>query len=655
MPGKKVPFHGILTVGSTKEEALALYRDVALGRGAKAMASLSGDSGLSFVTSLSTEIEMFNPQTGDLDLEQKDELLKGLDFQKSESSNVEMHICQCSDGCGAYLAFDDPGLVQHCPACASDVDPEAEIEDEPAAADPEPASEPEEEPEEDDADADADAEDTGDEESESEDGDDAEEPDLEGEGDEDEVGEDGADEEGGPIVVASDSPSRALQMFRAQMGRRMVSVSGDNAEVDTEYVVCSSAECGAHILGTTEIHECPACLSAVEEPEVDLDRAIEAEEDADLDPEDDEEGDDAESESGCGKPKATSEDEGDESGEDLGVEGGSDEDEGDEEGDGDEDDAEPEADPAVDPDPAASESSEADPKPAAAVEGAADPAAPAVEAKPASDVPLEQSVVESSAFAAIASDDKASALDFSFSSCIMGKPLWTAYHEGQPIAVCGVDDVKAENKALFADSKFGYLALNAARELGTVAALKELGFRPVVHQVSVSKKVDELVGAGVAEARAQLDAERKDYSERLVAALATSAIGITRGYFPNVQNPIKAALWDALSAAGVKQPEILIDKVFMAKADDYHRALFDKALDIIAKPLEVQESLSRTVLDFNYRAVASTEPKTSTAGDLGTVVQQSESSVNHQQVSTSSAGAPNIELAIATLGSLGRR
>lgn len=647
MPGKKVPFHGILTVGSTKEEALALYRDVALGRGAKAMASLSGDSGLSFVTSLSTEIEMFNPQTGDLDLEQKDELLKGLDFQKSESSNVEMHICQCSDGCGAYLAFDDPGLVQHCPACASDVDPEADVEDEPAP-EPEPAADPEEDPEEDEGDEESESEES---ESESEDDGDDDDADLDGE-DEDEVGEDGADEEGGPIVVASDSPSRALQMFRSQMSRRMVSVSGDNAEVDTEYVVCSSAECGAHILGTTEIHECPACLSAVEEPEVDLDRAIEAEEDADLDPEDDEEGDDEESESGCNKRSATAEDEGDETGEDLGV--GDDDGDESEEDEGESEDA-PESEPEDAPEteePAASESSEVtDPAPAEAAPAAeAQPAA-----EPASEVPLEQTVVESSAFAAIAGDDKASALDFSFSSSIMGKPLWTAYHEGQPIAVCGVDDVKAENKALFADSKFGYLALNAARELGTVAALKELGFRPVVHQVSVSKKVDELVGAGVAEARAQLDAERKDYSERLVAALATSAIGITRGYFPNVQNPIKAALWDALSAAGVKQPEILIDKVFMAKADDYHRALFDKALDIIAKPLEVQESLSRTVLDFNYRAVASTEPKTSTAGDLGTVVQQSESSVNHQQVSTSSAGAPNIELAIATLGSLGRR
>ena len=104
----------------------------------------------------------------------------------------------------------------------------------------------------------------------------------------------------------------------------------------------------------------------------------------------------------------------------------------------------------------------------------------------------------------------------------------------------------------------------------------------------------------MAEAKANLDRDQKEYSERLLSAMATAAIGLNRGFFPGEGNPVKAALYDALSAVGVKNADVVIHNAFRTSSDDYHKSLFAKACDIIAKPLEVQESLAKAVLGTNY-------------------------------------------------------
>jgi hypothetical protein len=209
-------------------------------------------------------------------------------------------------------------------------------------------------------------------------------------------------------------------------------------------------------------------------------------------------------------------------------------------------------------------------------------------------------------------EDAHKGLDVSFSHSIAGSAMWTAYFNGMPVAIASKLNAGA-NADIFENPAFGNAVIASARELGVKNTLTEMGFKGIAHEISISSVVTDKVNAQVAEAKAGLDRDRQEHAERLMAALATAAIGINRGFFQDTNNPVKAALWNAMSSAGVKNAEVLIDNAFRTSNDEYHRSLFAKASEIIGQPLEVQESLSKAVLGTNYMNAA-----TASAANTGT-------------------------------------
>jgi len=133
--------------------------------------------------------------------------------------------------------------------------------------------------------------------------------------------------------------------------------------------------------------------------------------------------------------------------------------------------------------------------------------------------------------------------------------------------------------------------------------------------VIVDKTVKERVEAEVATAKEALAAQQKVFSERFMAALATAAIGINRGFFTGLENPVKATLWNTLASAGIKNPEIIIDAAFKSSADTYHKVLFAKANDIMSNPLAVQESLSQAILGTTYQTATAADAPAQTIED----------------------------------------
>lgn len=628
---KGTAFHGILAVGRSKTDAVNQYRLLAMGKGA--VAQVSGERDLAFITQASHAEQMFNPLTGNMDLESDSSMLEKFEFASNSSADVEVNHLVCESGCGVHVVYDSESLVKYCPQCTSplsahasdDEDGEGEDESDEDESDVEDLG---------DADAESDSEDC-------ESGDDEEDED-EGEDDSDEESDDEEESDDDSTVVVSSSFEEAMQVFASN--KEMESRSSDE-QLRVQYVVCSSDECKVHILSDKVMSECPVCQSSVEEPAeapvgvVDL----------------------ATEETG----ESTSEDEvpGD-------TEGGEDEDTGsddtsdaDDESSEDEDAGEGEGEEeAGEADASADEEGEDKTNALTVLDDQSTDAEDSSEEDEdeGEDDELSEDSEEISADSDMDESASADQLDVSYSSSVGGNAAWTAYHKGVPVAMAR-KATAGKNADIFDTPSFGHAVLASAKVVGVKKALVELGFDTIKHKVSVSKEVRRMVDAQVAEQRAALSSEISGFQERFAAALATAAIGINRGFFADVKNPLKESLWNAMSSAGIRNPEVLIDNAFRAHGDAYHKVLFAQANDIAAKPAEVQESLSKTILGTNYQAVSSEQPGTSVEDRLagmGTSVSTEQKPGAGAAVSTSSevdvVGMQKIHRAVSSLGRRGR-
>ena len=569
---KKLQMLGILATGRTKADAVNNYRLLALGKGATMQVSESHNT--AFVAQASGAESMFDPQNGDQTLVQKPEMLKKLEFASHSSDRVEVEHLVCASGCGTHVVFDSPALVNYCPKCTSSMSEDVAADEEDVVAD----------------NLDMDNEDETsipeDDEETSESGDEAEESEetpeeeaTEDESSEDESDEDSADDEGAddaeesmssedePLVVVCSSLNEAIGLYRKHSNK---SLSGEGT-VSAEYLVCTSSDCGAHIVGDVSVSSCPNCGSATAEPssvseseeELEIDTGISDDEDADEDSQVDpaeEEAEEAE-ESEAGSCKASDEEEdtaaGDSEQNDIGI------------SDGEETDTEVEEAPA-EATPVDEESSES------------------------TEINVCDYIPESAS-----SDD----LDVAYAACVNSQSCWTAYYKGTPVATI-LKAQAGDNADLFDSPKFGHVAIAVAKQAGVKQALTELGFKPIRHEVSLSQEISRIVAERTEQATEQAEQAVASHIESFEAALATALIGMNRGFFQGKANPLKAALCSSLSSTGVRSPEVLVDRVFSANHDSMLKEAVALAKEIMAKPAEVQESLSRTIMDMSYQGTS---------------------------------------------------
>ncbi len=631
MPKKETQFHGILAVGRTKTDAINNYRLLAMSKGA----AVQVDSGrsIAFVTQASSADGMFNPMSGNMDLETDEDVLKQLEFASNSSGDVEVNHLVCTSGCGAHIIFDSAELVKFCPHCTSALSSDEGDEESEESEDVDFDDDEDDSDVEDDAGEDLDASESGDED-ESEDGDeDSDESDEESEdgdeaGDEEESDEDSdepaeddadskeeADEEEMPpltdddgeivissegndnsVIVAASSLDEATNLFRKHLPA--ASLSSDSSNIEAHYKVCASEECGAHIVATDEIAECPACHAEAVEPDAEKP----AEEASDVEKEEE------------AKPV---------------------------------EEAKTEDTPAI-IEPAAAESSDEGDE-----EESEEAEENTLELSDDDGNILEEDTEEVDAMNDVEDEESESSndLDVSYSSAVAGKPIWTAFYKGMPIAIASKESV-GKNADMFDTPSFGHAVLATAKVSGVKKALGELGFAAIKHKVSVSKAVRRMVETQVAEARASIATEQQQFKERFSAALAASAVGLNRGFFAEKKNPIKAALWNSMSSAGIRNPESLIDTVFKSHSDAYHKVLFELATDLATKPVEVQDSLSKAIHGMSYQEVSTSSGETieGRLETMGTSVSADESAPNAQP-----AGAVDRQQISHAVKSLGRR
>ena len=124
----------------------------------------------------------------------------------------------------------------------------------------------------------------------------------------------------------------------------------------------------------------------------------------------------------------------------------------------------------------------------------------------------------------------------------------------------------------------------------------------------------------------------------------------------NVEGKRIARYLGIVTGEASAEVNLVSDKPVTGFADSYHKVLFDKALEIMSKPAEVQESLAKAVLETNYLESQSTSSGSSTTetrlGNLGTTVPAGKEI--KPQESTSSVAGTFTETLGRVVSSLGR-
>jgi len=220
-------------------------------------------------------------------------------------------------------------------------------------------------------------------------------------------------------------------------------------------------------------------------------------------------------------------------------------------------------------------------------------------------------------------DDGLEASQLSVAHCgsIAGVETWTAFYKGTPVAMAKANAVPDSVSNIFNTSKFGEATAASARELGVESALSSMGFQAIVPdcsmEVAVAQAILDEADSIKQQALASVDTLRNDMVASFGSALATSAMGINRGVFAGVSNPIRDNLVASLSAAGIKDPAPLVDRAFEQGSDSYAKILLAKASDINSKAPEVQNQIAESVSQTNFLAA---HASTQGAESIGTVI-----------------------------------
>tara|TARA_Y100000294_G_scaffold114146_1_gene105844 strand:- start:9899 stop:11869 length:1971 start_codon:yes stop_codon:yes gene_type:complete len=600
-------FAGIVVTASSRDEAIRNYAKVALGESLEVLAS--SDNSFALATVAGSGNTFLNP------LRDGGETMNVVDTDLEVTSSADpddkvvVEYAMCSE-CSTHIIADSCESVSNCPSCNAHVDFEADVEEE----------------------------------FESESSDYSELSGSQG------------------IVVVASSMEEAQQDFIAiAQGHEpalsyvdgtnvsFISNSSDNVKFspfygedvtaqdiesdssvlkslsskygnEAHYFQCvDSEECGMHIIASSEdITVCPSCSSAVVDPEdiQELEQSV-LEMDAGM-MEDDDIFDDEDSE--LDEIEADLEDDDlfddeDDDLDDLTIVSSSDDDDV-EDDDLEDDDLEDDEEDEGDDEEDIYEDDE-DEEDSDDVDGLEDEEEEDVESDSSvAEVTVSLDVMEAVAYAS-ENGLEADKIALVNAATVAGENRWIAMHSATPIAVASESNVEGTVKEIFRSQSFASAVMKSIASNGVSEGLREFGFESIAFDEHTMQTVVERSVAADAQAKVEAYAsaqEERDATvvERFTAALATAMMGINRGVFNGKSNPIIDSLANTLKASGVENARQLVDNVFEANADTLNSMLVEQAVELVKKPAETQNEISRMVASASYARKDGTASTSST-------------------------------------------
>ncbi|UAW53256.1 hypothetical protein pEaSNUABM30_00138 [Erwinia phage pEa_SNUABM_30] len=178
------------------------------------------------------------------------------------------------------------------------------------------------------------------------------------------------------------------------------------------------------------------------------------------------------------------------------------------------------------------------------------------------------------------------------------------YYDGQPIARATFASVSGavgeENAAKsFASDNFIRAVSHSLNSAGVTGTCEAFGFMPYQIEMPVDALLVAESDARISEATANVTGTIEEatsaYTDRFVAALSASQLGVTKNFWGDVRNPIVESLVSSLSAAGIKEPRAVVERAFIAHGKDFLTTALSKAMDLMNKSEVAQNEISESI------------------------------------------------------------
>ena len=224
---------------------------------------------------------------------------------------------------------------------------------------------------------------------------------------------------------------------------------------------------------------------------------------------------------------------------------------------------------------------------------------------------------------------------------------WFAYHNGTPIAHASQASMSSavgeeSAHAMFNSPRVPRAFAHVAAEKGVGTAIEELGFKSMSMDVDVGSVIQARAQAEadqkVANVTAEVESHCEEYQDRMVAALSTAMVGIQRGFWRNEHNPVVQQLVTSLSSAGIANPEPLVAQAFATQGEQLFKSVMSKALELMQKPVEVQNELAASISGMGNVASVDDANVEDRLANVGNVVHQTNATKQVIESQSSAAG-----------------
>lgn len=178
------------------------------------------------------------------------------------------------------------------------------------------------------------------------------------------------------------------------------------------------------------------------------------------------------------------------------------------------------------------------------------------------------------------------------------------YYDGQPIARATFASVSGavgeENAAKsFASDNFIRAVSHSLNSAGVTGTCEAFGFMPYQIEMPVDALLvaesDARISEATANVKGTIEEATSAYTDRFVAALSASQLGVTKNFWGDVRNPIVESLVSSLSAAGIKEPRAVVERAFIAHGKDFLTTALSKAMDLMNKSEVAQNEISESI------------------------------------------------------------
>lgn len=187
-------------------------------------------------------------------------------------------------------------------------------------------------------------------------------------------------------------------------------------------------------------------------------------------------------------------------------------------------------------------------------------------------------------------------------SMMVGNNLIIATVNEVPVAKLSKEQA-GENVAVFNSRSFAEAINHTVSQVGVEKALSHYGFTSIVAKFPFAETIAKHVELALAEETKKVEATLSDLKADFKQCLSIASTGLGKNFFKGKAHALKAGLYEELSAAGVRNPSKIIDKVFAAYSDDYHSTLLALAEELMAKNVDVRNQLAETLLDTNMQPI----------------------------------------------------